>query len=152
MLLWCGKETKNRENRKQPFFRKLRDLANRKKKFSKKFSRFRHVRLEEGLFFDYKNGHYKKMSRYIFLIFCNLMRNMIRNKKMSGSEKVNTGPKSSSKCSRSPVFAHNSRLVACKKALKNFFPRYCRFQDSNQVNSIRSTQIRSISYQNVRFG
>ena len=52
------------------------------------------------------------------------MRNMIRNKKMSGLEKVNTGLKSSSKCSRSPVFAHNSPLVACKKVLKNFFPRY----------------------------
>ena len=99
-------------------------LPTEEKKFSKKFSRFRHVRLEEGLFFDYKNGHYKKMSRQIFLIFCNLMRNMTRNKKMSGSEKVNTGHKRCSKSARSPVFAHNRPLVASKKALKNFFPRY----------------------------
>ena len=123
MLLWCVKETKIRENRKQPFFRKLRWLVNRRrKKLSKKFSRFGYVRLEEGLFFDYKNGHYKKMSRQIFLIFCNLMRIYMENKKMFGRKKVNDGLRSDTKCSRSAVFAHNTPLVARKKALKTFFP------------------------------
>ena len=56
------KETENKivniEN--SHFLENFVSLSTEKKKFSKKFTRFRHVRLEEGLFFDYKNGHYKK--------------------------------------------------------------------------------------------
>ena len=52
--------------------------------------------------------------------------------KMSGSEKVIVGLKSRSISYRSPVLTHNSPLVACKKALKIFFPRYF-FQTSRNV-------------------
>ena len=128
MLLCCVKETKNRENRKQAFFRKLRELVNRK--------RFWYVRLEEGLFFDCKNGHYKQMSRQIFQYFCSLMRIYMGNKKMFGRKNVNDGLKRSPKSYRSAVFAHNTPLVASKKALKTFFPRYitCFPQHSNFWN------------------
>ena len=64
------------------------------------------------------------MSPHIFLICSNLMRIVKWNKKMSGSEKFNTGTRNDSKCCRSAVFVHNRPLGGSKKTLKTFFPRY----------------------------
>ena len=55
---------------------------------------------------------------------CPLVRIMSMVIKMSASEKVIVGLKSISIFPRSLALTHNSHLVACKKALKIFFPRY----------------------------